>query len=141
MRDFYLPAAEAYAERVKTANDPSLGIAAWKREWSRLKPSLHFGRTYVEATADSQSFSIEVYLGELSPDMVRVELYADGAESAAPTIVTATCQTTGAVMNGYRRYAATVPSTRPASAFTPRIIPYHPLARIPLELPDIIWQR
>ncbi len=139
--DFYIPAVEAYAERVKTANDPSIGIAAWEREWSRQRPSLHFGRTYVEATADSQSFSIEVYLGELSPDMVRVELYADGAQGAAPTIVMATCQTTEAVTSGYRRYVATVPPTRAASAFTPRIIPHHPLARIPLELPDIIWQR
>ena len=36
---------------------------------------------------------------------------------------------------------AEVPANRPASDYTPRVIPYHPKASVPLEAPQILWQR
>jgi len=39
------------------------------------------------------------------------------------------------------RYTASVPATRPAQDFTPRIVPFHPDAFVPLEAPDILWHR
>jgi starch phosphorylase len=38
-------------------------------------------------------------------------------------------------------YSAEVPAARAASDYTPRIIPYHPAARIPLEDARILWFR
>ena len=38
-------------------------------------------------------------------------------------------------------YRATVETVRPAWHFTPRVVPFHPDARVPIELPLIAWQR
>lgn len=45
----------------------------------------------------------------------------------------------GAV-NGYL-YQATVSAERPATDYTPRLISYHSEAKVPSELPHILWQR
>jgi starch phosphorylase len=37
-------------------------------------------------------------------------------------------------------YVADVAGDRPASHFTPRVVPRHELASIPLELPLIAWR-
>jgi starch phosphorylase len=47
--------------------------------------------------------------------------------------------TTGGV-KGYV-YSAEVPAGRAASDYTPRIIPHHAAARIPLEAGRILWLR
>jgi hypothetical protein len=38
-------------------------------------------------------------------------------------------------------YQARVPAARPASDYTPRVVPHHPQARIPLEAPYARWPR
>ncbi len=38
-------------------------------------------------------------------------------------------------------YRLTVETGRPASDFTPRVVPQHPDACVPLELPLIAWLR
>jgi starch phosphorylase len=38
-------------------------------------------------------------------------------------------------------YAATVPASRPAADYTARLVPRHPEAIVPLEAPEILWQR
>jgi starch phosphorylase len=38
-------------------------------------------------------------------------------------------------------YSARVPAERPAADYTPRIIPHHPEAAVPLEAPQILWER
>ena len=71
-----------------------------------------------------------------------MELYADPLnETESPTRIAMSRQEAipGAV-NGYV-YEADCPSTRPAHHFTPRIVPFHPDALIPLEEPLIVWKR
>jgi len=36
-------------------------------------------------------------------------------------------------------YTGTVPAARPSSDFTPRLVPFHPGASVPLEAPFIRW--
>ncbi|HEY9074612.1 MAG TPA: hypothetical protein VIN67_10815, partial [Desulfobaccales bacterium] len=36
-------------------------------------------------------------------------------------------------------FTAQVPATRPASDFTPRLIPHFPGIAVPLEIPLILW--
>jgi starch phosphorylase len=38
-------------------------------------------------------------------------------------------------------YSATIDSPRDANDFTPRVVPYHRYASIPLEASQIIWQK
>ena len=44
----------------------------------------------------------------------------------------------GAV-NGFH-YTATAPANRPAEHYTPRIVPSHPSAFVPLEAAEICWR-
>ena len=50
------------------------------RHWK----SVHFGDLYVETAEGQHLFQVQVYLDELEPDAVRVELYADGRDGDAP---------------------------------------------------------
>jgi starch phosphorylase len=47
---------------------------------------------------------------------------------------------TGADAGSYV-YSVRVPATRSATDYTARIIPRNPEATIPLEVPQILWQR
>ena len=38
-------------------------------------------------------------------------------------------------------YAASVPASRSAGDYTPRLVPHHPDAAVPLEATEILWQR
>jgi glycogen phosphorylase len=81
-----------------------------------------------------------VYLGELGPARVRVELYADpweGQEAVREPMVRG--EPLPGAVHGYL-YCGSVPATRPAEHFTVRIVPMHPAARVPLEANHIRWQ-
>jgi starch phosphorylase len=82
-----------------------------------------------------------VYLDELEADAVRVELYADARDGEAPVrqVMTRGEALVGAA-TGYA-YTAQVPAARPAGEYTPRVVPFHPHARVPLEAGQILWQR
>jgi len=87
------------------------------------------------------SFSVQVYLGEVDPQGVQVELYAEPAGDDAPIRQTMDRgdEIPGAI-NGYA-YRTTVPTSRPPAQFTPRVIPAHPAAGVPLEEHHILWYR
>lgn len=97
--------------------------------------------TSVWITADGDHiFHVRVYLGEVSLDAVRVELYGDGHNGDGPVCepMTPGAPLIGAV-DGYL-FTARVPADRPASHYTPRVIPHHPHATVPLEAGQILWR-
>ncbi len=81
-----------------------------------------------------------MYLDDIDPDTIRVELYADEMNDERPLRyeMARGRQLIGA--NAYV-YHAEVPSTRPASDYTARVIPYFPGVSVPLETIQILWQR
>ncbi len=102
---------------------------------------MHLGSLRVENGDRYHTLQLPVYLGEIPPESVCVELYADASNGEGPTRyeMQRDHQLVGA-MNGYV-YKTQVPATRPVEEYTPRIIPRHPDATIPLEAPQILWQR
>jgi starch phosphorylase len=148
LRDYleqaYLPAAAALRRRLADGAAGARGLRQWELRVRRGWNSLHIGAPDVAREADGWSFRVPVYLGEIAAGDVRVELYADpapGAGAAAPPVVVALTQggpLPGAV-NGFT-YAGQVATARPSRDFTVRIIPCHPEARVPAELPLIRWQ-
>ena len=82
-----------------------------------------------------------MYLDELDPKAVRVELYADGSMGGAPARqeMQRVRRLAGAV-GGYV-YSATVSATRPPADYTARVIPHRDGVAIPLEDARILWQR
>jgi glycogen phosphorylase len=94
----------------------------------------------VETAADQHVFQLPVYLGTLDPEAVQVELYAESPNGAAPLrqVMTRGERLTDA--NGHV-YGARVPASHRATDYTPRIIPNHPEAAVPLEAAQILWAR
>jgi starch phosphorylase len=93
-------------------------------------------------TRDSQHFfQVEVLPGNLNPDQLQVELYADSVLGGKPALEVMTVTESSADSHGVLTYSTQLSATRPASDYTARIIPHHPNASVPLEARQILWQR
>jgi starch phosphorylase len=141
IEELYLPLASAYHYRAADSNRVGRELNAWYEKLWHHWPTLHFGS--VESTENNQhwDFTVQVYLGDLTPGDVRVELYADiqpGLDGVCHVMQVAG-EITGSV-NGYI-YRGEVSSGRPAEHYVPRIVPGHSAAAVPMEAPLIIWQR
>ncbi len=142
----YLPAAASY--RVRAAGGGAVGrqIADWQQALEQKWNALRFGQVKTDQVkTDSDGtrhvFAVEVYLGEIHPDEVRVELYADGAGGQGPVREE---MRRGRELEGERGgyvYSATVAADRPAQDYTPRVTPRREGVAAPLETAQILWQR
>jgi glycogen phosphorylase len=137
----YLPAAAAYLER--TADQGVLGqqVAEWKRALIPKWATLRFGELKVESEGGLHNFDIQVYLDDLDLKAVQVELYADSIDGGEPLRQEMKLLRPMTGASGGYVYNASVPADRPASDFTPRIIPAFHGVSVPLEAPYILWQR
>ena len=137
----YLPAAEQYRER--TADKGALGkqVVDWRHALDRTWGSLRFGAWRVESNADQHVFEVEVFLNDLDPNAVRVELFADGINGGDPVRVEMKCARPLSDASRGCIHRVTVPSARPAQDYTARAIPQHAGVAVPLESARILWQR
>jgi starch phosphorylase len=143
---YYVPAARAYHER--TANNARRGaeVLAWASALARGWGTATFRSMDVHTDGDRHTFQVRLNLGDLNPDDVRVELYADGQGGGAPVCQAMTRQAMTRTASETRSgtdhvYVALVAASRPASDFTPRLVPFHADAAVPLEAPFILWYR
>src|SRR3989441_638044 len=138
---YYVPAAAAY--RARRADKAALGttLLGWARDLAHHWSDARFGTIHVVSQESGHDVSVEVYLGRLDPEAVRVELYADSANGAPPERhVMARGRKLNAAENAYE-YGVRIPAQRPAGDYTPRLVPHHPAAVVPLEAHEILWQR
>jgi starch phosphorylase len=136
----YLPAAAAY--RGRTSNNGAAGkqIVDWQRELERDWERVHFGAMTAETDDGQHVFKVHISLGDLSPDAIRVELFADGAAGDATSHEMKLIRQPADTVTGYV-YGAHVPATRPVADYTARLIPHCEGVAIPLEVANILWQR
>jgi starch phosphorylase len=137
----YLPAATAYHLRIANYGAVGRQIVDWQHEVEWKWGSLRFGDVRVGTNADNHVFEVEIFLHDLDPGAVRVELYADGFHGGDPEREEMKCARLLPDPFGPRVYRATVPANRPASDYTARVIPRRDGAAIPLENTRILWQR
>jgi starch phosphorylase len=139
--NYYLPSAVAYCHRSAEHGKVGTCIERWHQTLTAHWSHIHFGAIEIHQAGANYTFEVQVYLGSLDPNTIRVELYAEplANEPLAPIAMQREQALVGAV-NGYL-YNATVSSARPSSDYTPRIIPYHPDSAVPLEVPFILWAR
>jgi glycogen phosphorylase len=137
----YLPAATAYRERAANKGAVGKQVVDWQHAVDRTWGSLGFGDLRVENNADHQIFEVEIFLNDLDPNAVRVELYANGIDGGDP--VRAEMKCAGALPDASRGcvYRATVSTTGPARDYTARVIPQRSGVAVPLESARILWQR
>jgi starch phosphorylase len=134
----YVPLAAAYLRRSADGHATAESLLHWRRQlsdhWSRLR----FGTVQVVTEEVEHRFQVQVYLDGMGPDAIQVELYADALGDDDPG---RHIMVLGEPLVGENawRYSAVFPANRPASDFTPRIIPCHPEASVPLEAAQILW--
>jgi starch phosphorylase len=142
--EHYLPAAVTYRERAADLGQRGLAMLrdrqALAQKWGRAR----FGELSVKTQDAHYLFEVAVFLGELEPDSVTVELYAEAPQGPQPVRqamdrVRLVQGTSGA--DAGHVYGATVAADRPASDFTPRLLPHINGAAVPLEESHILWQR
>ena len=137
----YLPAAAAYHSR--SANKGAIGreIADWQRSLEQKWATLHFGEVKVETRGGQHVFEVQVYLAEIDPTALRVELYADGIDGGAPVRKEMTRVRQLPDSSGGQAYSTTVSAARPSADYTARVIPNWDGVAVPLEASQILWQR
>jgi starch phosphorylase len=115
-------------------------LVNWQHTLEQKWAALRFGAVKVKSDEVSHIFEVEIYLGGLDPNSVRVELYADGVNGGESIRQEMKLGRQLSDANGYL-YAAQVPAARSAADYTARVIPQHDGVAIPLENARILWQR
>jgi starch phosphorylase len=137
----YLPAAATYLQRAADNGKIGTDLLNWQHELDQKWKGLRFGEIKLASDKKKHVFEAQVYLDDLPPEYVRVELYADGYNGAlAEKIEMKQMQQLVGAVNGYT-YRAEVPATRPAADYTARILPHRAGVSAPLESARILWQR
>ncbi|HSN14499.1 MAG TPA: alpha-glucan family phosphorylase [Anaeromyxobacteraceae bacterium] len=141
--DFYVPASRAFRRRThESGGRHARELRAWQGAIERFWCDLRFTDLSVTRDGDAWEFDVTIHSAALLPQWFRVEVYAepsDGTHAALRTTMERGPAVAGA--EGTFRYHARVPAARPATDYTPRVIPYHPGALIPAEEAHILWCR
>ena len=137
----YLPAAACYRERAANKGAVGKAVVNWEQTLKHKWATLSFGDMTVQTDAAQHIFEVEVYLNDLDPKAVRVELYADGINGSDPIRLEMTCVQPLACESRARIYRASVSAARFATDYTARIIPHCSGVAVPLEVDLILWQR
>lgn len=137
----YLPAAAAYCQRAAENSAVGRAMVNWERTLKQQWPALRFGGVKVTTAGEQHVFEVQVYLDDLDPEAVRVELYADAVNGDSPhrQEMSRVRQLAGSV--GGHVYRASVPASRPPTDYTARVIPHYDGVAVPLEVASILWQR
>jgi glycogen phosphorylase len=136
--EYYLPRAAAYEARRQNQSALGIRIANWRRQLEEEWHSIAFGDLHIETRDGQHHFQVGAVLGRIDPEAVQVELFAAGPEDRVWRQPMSRGDKLTDQEGGYL-YTAKVPATRPASDFTPRLIPYFPGIAVPLEIPLILW--
>jgi len=136
----YLPAASGYRDRATDDGALGLNLLHWKQDLERHWSTVHFVKVQIDTHDGQHFFQAEVAPGSLTPDHLRVELYADSAHVQGVCCEAMKAIGPSADTPGAFNYLAQVSATRPASDYTARVVPYHLNAAVPLEASQIVWQ-
>lgn len=135
----YMPAVMAYKERAKNQGALGASLVNWKADLAKHWAAVRFGAATVERKDEQFVFQTQVFLEDLDAESVSVELYAEGEGGKAPLRYP---MNRGERLVGSTNafiYTMSIPATRAAVDYTPRVIPRHDGAFVPMEAPFILW--
>jgi glycogen phosphorylase len=139
--EHYLPAAAAFRERAENRGSMGTELVAWQAELAKHWSALRFGSATAEQQSEEYVFHVQVFLDDIDPDAVSVELYAEAQKDEDPITL---AMTRGEPLVGATNaftYSASVPTSLRVADYTPRLIPRHAGALVPLEAPFILWHQ
>ena len=137
----YLPAALAYRQRAADKGAIGIQIVNWQHVLAQKWAALRFGKVQVETVGEQYLFEVELYLNNLDPAAVRVELYANASSTTVAVREEMQQVLQPADASSLSLYRARVPATRPRSDYTARVIPHDERVAVPLEANQILWQQ
>jgi starch phosphorylase len=138
---YYRPLAEAYEGRVAHNHAVGSQVFGWRHNLKTFWDTVHIGETHIERRGEQYLIKVSVLLGEVRPEDVRIEVYAEPEDAAKAPFRTA-MQRDGELVgaaNGFV-FAATAPNGRPLRDYSIRVIPSSPNAAVPLEARQILWK-
>ncbi len=139
VENYYIPLTDLFRQRNANGAAQAKALAVWQQQLALHWPAVYMQNLQIETSASEYRITLHVYLDELPPEAVRVEIYADALQQDKP--FTGTMELTAVLqgsVNGYI-YQTTVPADRPANHYTPRLVPDHSAANIPAEEAHIKW--
>jgi starch phosphorylase len=135
----YLSAATAFRNRAAKQGALGADLLRWQGQLAQHWVSLRFGTATMEQRDGQYNFQVQIFLDDLDPNAIRAELYAEGHNGDVPSrYPMSRGERLVGSENGFL-YFASIPANRPAADFTPRIIPQHAGAIVPLEASYILW--
>ncbi|MBI2869347.1 MAG: alpha-glucan family phosphorylase [Chloroflexi bacterium] len=137
----YIPAAARFRKRLAGGARLAHDVYAFKVKLERYWRHVRFGEVRASDADSRIHFEAAVYLGELDPASVAVEIYADAAGLyGRERIPMARGDRLEGALNGYT-YRGEILSGRRLADYTVRVIPAHAEAFVPLEANRITWQK
>ncbi|MGB5948344.1 MAG: alpha-glucan family phosphorylase [Parvibaculum sp.] len=137
----YFPLSRSIRSRMNEHCANAKAMNQWSRSLHMRWPTLHIGNVTINRNGESWNVIVPVYMGEVIPSSVQVELFADASNGLDPEVVLLHQeQAIPGSNNGYV-YAGAVATSRPSDDYTVRVVPHHPDVFLPSELPLISWQR
>ncbi len=139
VEQYYFPANAGYQRRIENNAALAKELSLWQQHVNQHWSAIYMQNLQVESSDTGHHFVLHVYLDDLMPDVVRVEIFADAVDDALPfcQLMQRNDALPGAV-NGYI-YATNVATDRPAADFTPRLVAAHSEVNIPAEEAHIKW--
>jgi starch phosphorylase len=143
VENIYKTSSKHYADRVDNRSKIAISLFFWEKNIQRHWEEIHWGNYNITPNETGFSYAIQIYLGDLSPGAIQVQLYAeklhtDSDKKNAYCIIMQQQHSIPGAINGYL-YSVEVKTSRSANDFTPRIIPWHKDAFLPQEVNQILW--
>jgi starch phosphorylase len=137
----YLPAAAAYRKRAADQGAWGRQAVDWRQTMEQQWAALQFGAVKIRTQGTQHIFEVQLHLKGIDPELLRVELYADGIDGGEAVRQKMKRMDRAAGASGAAIYRTAVSAARPASDFTARVIPQCEGLAVPLEEARIRWQR
>jgi starch phosphorylase len=138
-QSYYVPLADAYHSRIASDSKIAIDIQQWYTQLTQHWQRIHFGNVMSQETNGQHHFQVQVYLDDIDPEAIQVELYADATEDTEFVIQPLE---RGELLSGTSNayiFEGSVSTERSAADYTPRIVPVHAEASVPLEANFILW--
>ncbi|MDG1772484.1 MAG: alpha-glucan family phosphorylase [Oceanicoccus sp.] len=131
----YIDSAKRFYSRGKNT-ECLLSLVEWQRVLDTHWSEIRWGKQSLVEREGGFDIEVQIYLGDVPAQWVRVELYAEQPTEKI------TLQKKAAMVGsvGGAIYQASVKTERPSWHYTPRIIGWHQEAVVPLECRHILWK-
>lgn len=137
---YYDPLSAAHRKRTGDGGTLARTLAEWADRLSAHWHELRFGPVNKTEKDGVLRVRAEVRLGDIQPEDVAVEIFAEALGTHPPVHVDMSNMEPGS-RGATHVYEAAVPTERAPADYTVRVVPRHPDAFVPAELPLILWQQ